>query len=60
MIRVVHSGSDFLPIPDPGSKGQKGTGSRIQDPDPQHWYTGTGTINWGLWRKIYTVKIAMS
>jgi hypothetical protein len=25
------------PIPDPGSRGQKGTGSRIPDPDPQHW-----------------------
>ncbi len=25
---------DFLPIPDPGSRGQKGTGSRI--PDPQY------------------------
>jgi hypothetical protein len=44
MIRVVHPGSripdpdaDFLPsrIPDPG--GQKGTQSRIPDPDPQHW-----------------------
>jgi hypothetical protein len=31
---------DFLPIPDPGSRGQKGTGSRIQDPDPQHWNNG--------------------
>jgi hypothetical protein len=37
MIRVVHPGSwipgpdaDFLPIPDPGSKGQKGIGSRIR------------------------------
>jgi hypothetical protein len=37
MIRVVHPGSrfqdpdaDFLPIPDPGSRGQKGTGSRIR------------------------------
>jgi hypothetical protein len=26
--------ADFLPIPDPGSRGQKGTQSRI--PDPQH------------------------
>jgi hypothetical protein len=25
------------PIPDPGSRGQKGIGSRIPDPDPQHW-----------------------
>jgi hypothetical protein len=32
MTRVVHSGSRswFLPIPDPGSRGQKGTGFRIQ------------------------------
>ena len=28
--------ADFLPIPDPGSRGQKGIGSRIPDPDPQH------------------------
>jgi hypothetical protein len=26
------------PIPDPGSRGQKGTGSRIPDPDPQHCF----------------------
>jgi hypothetical protein len=25
---------DFLPIPEPGSRGQKGTGP----PDPQHWF----------------------
>ncbi len=24
-------------IRDPGSRGQKGTQSRIPDPDPQHW-----------------------
>jgi hypothetical protein len=39
MILVVHPDldpdPDFLPIPDPGSRGQKGTGSRIQD--PQDW-----------------------
>jgi hypothetical protein len=27
---------DFLPIPDPGSRDQKGTGS--PDPDSQHWF----------------------
>jgi hypothetical protein len=27
----------FLPILDPGSRGQKGTEYRI--PDPQHWFT---------------------
>jgi hypothetical protein len=38
MILVVHPGSrisdpdpEFLPIPDPGSRGQKGTGSRIRN-----------------------------
>jgi hypothetical protein len=31
------SGLDFLPIPDPVSRGQKGTGSRIPDPDQQRW-----------------------
>ncbi len=32
-------GSDIRekPFPDPGSRGQKGTGSLIPDPDPQHW-----------------------
>jgi hypothetical protein len=25
------------PIQAPGSRGQKGTGSQIPDPDPQHW-----------------------
>jgi hypothetical protein len=33
MIRIVHPGSGsgfFLPIPDIGSRGQKGTGSRIR------------------------------
>jgi hypothetical protein len=36
MIRDVHPGSgdlDFLPIPDPRSWGQKGTGSRIRNND---------------------------
>ncbi len=32
------SGIRKKPIPDPGSRGQKGTGSRIPDPDPQHWW----------------------
>ncbi len=26
----------FLPILDPGSRGKKGTGSQISDPDPKH------------------------
>jgi hypothetical protein len=30
------SGIRKKPIPDPGSRGQKGTGSWIADPDPQH------------------------
>jgi hypothetical protein len=34
-IRIPDPG--FLPIPDPRSRCQKGTGSGIPDPDPQHW-----------------------
>jgi hypothetical protein len=30
MIRVVHTGTHFLPIPDPGLSGQKGPRSRIR------------------------------
>ncbi len=32
------SGSRFLPIPDSGSRSQKGTGPRIPDPDTHHFY----------------------
>jgi hypothetical protein len=32
------SGIRKNPNPDPGSRGQKGTASRIPDPDPQHWF----------------------
>jgi hypothetical protein len=35
MIRDV-SGSRFLPIQDPGTRGRKGSGSWIPDPGPQH------------------------
>jgi hypothetical protein len=37
-IWVWDPGSEIRkkPIPDPGSRGQKGTGSRIPDLDPQH------------------------
>jgi hypothetical protein len=35
-IRDPRSGIRKKPIPDPGSRGQKGTGYRIPDPDPQH------------------------
>jgi hypothetical protein len=35
-IRDPRSGIGKKPIPDPGSRGQKGTGSPIPDPDPQH------------------------
>jgi hypothetical protein len=39
MIRVVNPGSRIrmLTFSHPGSRGQKGTQSRILDPDPQHW-----------------------
>jgi hypothetical protein len=33
---VLGYGIRKKPIPDPGSRGQKGTGYRIPDPDPQH------------------------
>jgi hypothetical protein len=36
-IRDPGSGKNLFRIPDPESRGQKGTGSRIPDPDPQHW-----------------------
>ncbi len=32
--RIPDPDADFLPIPDPGSRGQKGIGSGITDPDP--------------------------
>jgi hypothetical protein len=35
-IRDPRSGIRKKPIPDPGSRGQKGTGSRIPDPEAQH------------------------
>jgi hypothetical protein len=34
--RIPNPDPDFLPVPHPGSSGQKGTGTRI--PDPQHQY----------------------
>ncbi len=48
--------ADFLPIPDPGSRGQKGTQSRI--PDPEHWdNVGTGweenpTCHWAALSRL--------
>jgi hypothetical protein len=36
LIRDLDPDPDFLTIPDPGSRGQKDTRSRIPDPDPQH------------------------
>ncbi len=44
------SGIQKKPIPDPGSRGQKGTGSWIPDPEPQHWIAEKNTsimqTNW--------------
>jgi hypothetical protein len=37
---------DFLPIPDPGSKDEKGTGSRIPDSDRQHCLNPSNGTNW--------------
>ncbi len=36
-IRNPQPGIRKKPIPDPGSRDQKGTGSRIPKMDPQHW-----------------------
>ncbi len=57
MIRVVHPGSGcwLSPIPDPGSRGQKGTQSRIPDPDPQHWWklTTLSVLSVAAWPTYY-------
>jgi hypothetical protein len=37
-IQDPGSGKNLFRIPDPRSRDQKGTGSRIPDPDPQHWW----------------------
>jgi hypothetical protein len=49
---IPDSGSRFVSIPDPGSRGQKGTGSRIRIrgsgmflPDPDFFHTGSGSNN---------------
>ncbi len=49
-IQDPGSGIQKKPIPDPGSGGQKGTGSRIPDPNPQHWF-------WGSWETTQTYTI---
>ena len=48
MIRVVHPGSRILMLTffHPGSRGQKGTQSRIPDPDPQHWFSVQAGDHW--------------
>ncbi len=43
--RIPDLDADFLPIPDPRSRGQKGTGSWIPDPDPQHWSQVKNIVN---------------
>jgi hypothetical protein len=54
------SGIRKKPIPDPGSMGRKGTGSRIPDPDPQHWMKMTLVkslnIIINLKRKQHTIR----
>ncbi len=39
-IRDPGSRTRKKPTLDLGSRGQKGTGSRVPDPDPQHWFPG--------------------
>jgi hypothetical protein len=54
-IRDPRSGIRKKPIPDPGSRGQKGTGSRIPDPDPQKWFLAINMS--GLDLRLYIKKI---
>ncbi len=61
--RIPDPDADFLPIPDPGSKGQKGTGSRIPDPDPQHYYCTDQKVlkhqelHSSIWAVIFQFKL---
>jgi hypothetical protein len=41
--RIPDPDADFLPIPDPGSRGQKGTGSRIRIRNTDYLFT---SLNW--------------
>jgi hypothetical protein len=46
-FRIPDPDPDFLPIPDSGPRGQKGTVSpRIPDPDPQHFFMGARAVLW--------------
>jgi hypothetical protein len=51
LFRIPDLDPDFLSILDPRSRGQKGTGSRIPDPDPQYYpkeiYQFRGIDAWG-------------
>ncbi len=55
------SGKNLFWIPDPGSRGQKGTGSRIPDPDPQHGsprYTRTEGNLIKIWDTIWKAPLS--
>ncbi len=58
MIRVVHPGSRILmlTVSHPGSRGQKGTQSRIPDPNPQHCENGKNYIIFQL-KKDSSIKV---
>jgi hypothetical protein len=69
MIRVVHpeSGSRIriltLTHPDPGSRGQKGTGTWIPDPDPQNCIRlslGPTQRNTGLYLRVFTYMLDLA
>ncbi len=59
MIRNVYPESGLFSIPDPGSKGQKSSGSRIPGPDAQHgkkngfncWTTFKSFTYWTHWQE---------
>ncbi len=54
MTRIVHPGSRswFLPIPDPGSRGQRGTGSRIRIRNTELFFLSRNRVQAFWWIRI--------
>ncbi len=46
--RIPDPDSDFLPIPDPGSRIQGSKRHPILDPDPQHWHKHVVFFIWSI------------
>jgi hypothetical protein len=54
---MVGSGIRKKPIPDPGSRGQKGTGSRIRIRNTGYWYCHSVAIGLELYKFLkFTAK----